>query len=446
MSDKNDKKTVAPAIEFQPDALEIQQSRLPFFARFTPYAAFVMMAGAIIWACIGKVDTVVQAPARLVSDQQNIVMRPRETAVIKSIDVKVGDIVKPNQILVTFDPQMYDTEKARLTSEISTLSAQFDRLYAEFNQKEYVPASSNKDTAWQLEIHRQRMGYFREKENYYEQERKRIESTIRSRKTSLTNNERRLKEYKQIEKMYLDLGDVVSSKREMIEIKVKTMEMESQADELRNSLDELEHQKQSSIASRNAFLEEWRNSISTEMIRVRRELISNMKQMEKTTQMAEYIYLRAPCEAVVHEIAAISPGTTTREAEALVTLVPLNGLIELETEISPQDIGKVSLGADVRVKINAFPFQKHGTLNGRINVISENTFTRQPGEMRSPDSTPTYYKARAGLSGSLRNVDEKFRLIPGMEAQAEIKVGERRVIEFIIYPLIKAFDEAAREP
>ena len=439
-------KTLTQAIEFQPDALEIKQSRLPFFARFTPYAAFVMMAGAIIWATIGKTDTVVQAPGKLVSDEHNIMMKPREITVIKKVHVEEGDIVKANQILMTFDPENYKSEQERLESEISTLEAQFDRLFAEFNQKAYAPKKQTRDTLWQLEIHKQRMAYYKERMNYFAQELARINAAIRTRTQSLKNSESRLKEFRPLEKMYRDLGDVVATKRERIEISVKRMELEATTDELRNTLDELEHQKQSSIASRKAFDEEWRNGISTEMIKIRRELIANKKQLEKTANMAQYIYLRSPCEAMIHEIAAVSPGSAVREAEPLITLVPLNGKIELEAEVSPQDIGKVAVGDSVRIKLNAYPFQKYGTLEGKVTHLSKNTFGRQQGSPLPPDGSTTYYKATITVEGKLRNVDEKYRLIPGMEVQAEIKVGKRRIIEYILYPLIKALDESAREP
>ena len=423
MSKDQKEKTITPAIEFQPDALEIKQSRLPFFARFTPYAAFVMMAGAILWASIGKTDTVVQAPGKLVSEEQNIMMKPREITVIKKVHVEEGDIVKANQILISFDPENYRSEKERLESEISTLQAQFGRLFAEFNQKTYVPQKETRDTLWQLAIHKQRMAYYTERINFFKQELARINAAIRTRTQSLKNSEGRLKEFRPLEKMYMDLGDVVATKRERIEISIKRMELEATTDELRNTLDELEHQKQSSIASRKAFEEEWRNSISTEMIKIRRELIANTKQLEKTANMAQYIYLRSPCDAMIHEIAAVSPGSGVREAEPLVTLVPLNGKIELEAEISPQDIGKVAVGDSVRIKLNAYPFQKYGTLEGKVLHLSENTFFRQQGAPIPPNGTATYYKARISVEGKLRNVDEKYRLIPGMEVQAEIKVG-----------------------
>ena len=132
---------------------------------------------------------------------------------------------------------------------------------------------------------------------------------------------------------------------------------------------------------------------------------------------------------------------TVQEAEALITLIPLDGNLELETEIRTQDIGKVAKAAQARIKLNAYPFQKHGTLNGVVRNISENTLkkTIQGQEL-------TYYRARVVVSGKLKGIKENFRLIPGMEAQCEIKCGRRRVIEFVLHPLIKALDETAREP
>lgn len=177
------------------------------------------------------------------------------------------------------------------------------------------------------------------------------------------------------------------------------------------------------------------------MVTVDRNLTSVRKEYDKIAQLIEYVHLRAPCDAVVHEIASFSPGSAVREAEALITLVPLDGNLELEAEISPENIGKVNVGDSVRIKFPAYPFQKHGTLNGVIRNISEDTLEKQES-----GNSIKYYRARISVSGRLSNVKKDFRLIPGMEVQSEIKCDRRRVIEYILYPLIKAFDETAKEP
>ena len=219
------------------------------------------------------------------------------------------------------------------------------------------------------------------------------------------------------------------------------MEMEAVVDQLANDLLELAHHRGTTLAEKNSFIQEWRNKISEDMVSVERNLTSAHKEYEKVAQLMEYVYLRAPCNAVVHEIASFSPGSAVREAEALITLIPIDGHLEVEAEIPPAHIGKVKVGAQVRVKITAYPFQKYGTLDGVVRNISEDTLQKQEmgHEVR-------YYRARVSISGKLKNVEQDFRLIPGMESQCEIKCNRRRVIEYILYPLIKALDETAKEP
>ena len=177
------------------------------------------------------------------------------------------------------------------------------------------------------------------------------------------------------------------------------------------------------------------------MVKVDRNLASIRKEYDKQARLLEYVHLRAPCNAIVHEVAPFSPGSAVREAESLITLVPLEGDIELEAELRPEDIGKVKVGAKAKIKLTAWPFQKHGTLDGMVRNISEDTLEKNVSGVPMK-----YYRARVTVSGRLKGVKNDFRLIPGMETQCEIKCGRRRVIEYVLYPLIKALDETAREP
>ena len=126
------------AIEYQPDALEIANSRLPWLARYSVLLAFLFMLGAIIWAWLGQVDVIVTGNGKIVSTQQPIVMKPLELTVIKAINVKVGDIVEPGQVLITFDPTVSIAEADRLNREIATLSAERDRLQAEYGEYKFT--------------------------------------------------------------------------------------------------------------------------------------------------------------------------------------------------------------------------------------------------------------------------------------------------------------------
>jgi hemolysin D len=129
-------------------------------------------------------------------------------------------------------------------------------------------------------------------------------------------------------------------------------------------------------------------------------------------------------------------------------LVPRGGSVEAEVEVSAEDIGFVREGDPARVKIDAFPFQKHGVVTGRVVVISPDSFVSgQPNAAGERSVTRAYYQVRIdNLVSALRAVPKDFQLLPGMTVVAEIKVSERSVMSYLSYPLIKTFDESMREP
>ena len=148
------------------------------------------------------------------------------------------------------------------------------------------------------------------------------------------------------------------------------MQLESTIAQLAHSAREIEHERESTLASRQSFIMEWQKDISERLVEAQQNMTSLLKSLDKINRLNDYVELRAPCEAIVHEIASFPVGSAVREAEALITLVPIDCEIELEAEIPSKDIGKVKVGDTVRVKLNPFPFQKHGTLEGKIRNIS----------------------------------------------------------------------------
>jgi HlyD family secretion protein len=432
-------------VDFQPDALEIKNQKLPVWARYSVFSPLVFLAVAIIWASICKVDIIVQASGKLISDKQNFAMKPLELTIIQKINVRMGDVVEADQLLFTFDPSKNIAEAERLKNELGALNAQFERLKCEFDEKPYLAKEDEKSQKWQLAIYTQRQDLYKQKINYYDQTLKRYDAARKGKEDTLLKQRERLESLKKIEKMYIDLRErQATSLKELLQVSISRMDMESNLDTLGNGLIELAHQKESSISEKNSFIQQWRGSLSEDMVKVERELLSTRKAYEKNERLVASIHLRSPCRAFVQQIADVSEGSAVREAEALVTLIPLDGIIEFEGEIRPQDIGKVKIGSKARIKLNAYPFQKHGTLDGEVRNISEDTLQHQ--KQATEMDGATYYRARITATGKLRGTPDGFRLIPGMEGQAEIKIGTRRIIEFLIYPLIKSFDETAREP
>jgi len=433
------------AVDYQPDAMEIAMRPLPLPARLGVTLGLVFFLSALIASYFCKVDVIVECPGKLVSVEPNIVMKPLDRTVVKSINVKVGELVKKDQVLFTFDPAINMAEEARLRSELSSYKAQYDRWNLEFHGKRYVPDDpSNEDQVWQADISKKRFNYYEKKIRYFDEAEKRITASIHTTRENIRQQQMRLTSLKEISKMYKELHQQRAvSKKNVLEMQMEELQLEAEITKLTNSILEEQHELESSKASKETFMIEWTKDIAEAMVQAQRNVVTTEKSLEKVLKLSAYVILRSPCDAIVHEVASFPVGSAVREAEALITLVPIHCPIELEAEIPTKDIGKVKVGDQVRVKLNAFPFQKHGTLNGVVRNISEDTFQR---EAHSELDNSTYYRGRIVLSGKLRNIHKNFRLIPGMEVQAEIKVGTRSVLEYVIYPLIKSLDEAIREP
>ena len=434
-------------VDFQPDAIQIRDEKLPLWARYSILSSFAVFVLAIVWACLAKVDIIVQAPGKIVSDKQTVALKPVDTSIIEKVHVKIGDIVKKGDILITFDPTINNAEIDRLGREIRVLSAKIDRFSCEFGKRDYRPDPRHGEAGKaEKSIFDQRKRDYDERITYYNSALSQLDASRKTKEDSLAKQKERLEVVRKMEKMYSELNKKkAASLRELWNVEITRMEMEANVDSLQNSLLEQAHQRESVLAQKNAFIQEWANNISEEKVKLERELDANLKTLEKNRQLASYVDHRSPCEAMVHEIAPLAVGSAAREGETVMTLIPLDGNIEIEAEIRPQDISRVKRGDGARIKLDAYPFQKYGTMDGQVRTIAQDTMLRQ--EQPTIDRpNHTYYRARLSISGKLHREPKNFRLIPGMVAQAEIKVGRRRVIEYIVHPLIKMFDEAAREP
>ena len=181
-----------------------------------------------------------------------------------------------------------------------------------------------------------------------------------------------------------------------------------------------------------------------ELLSVSRERDALKEQLQKIDRRHKLVTLVAPVDAVVLDILKLSPGSSVREAETFFTLVPLNVALEAEVYIDAQDIGYVKRDHPVHLKVDAYPFQRHGTLDAKIRTISEDAFRRGASDRAAPD---VYYLSRIELGeATLKNMGDGARLLPGMTLSAEIVVGQRTIISYLAWPLLKGLSESAREP
>jgi len=258
------KKLNRKAVDFQPDAVEIAMRPLPLAARLGVFFGITVFVAALLASYFCKVDVIVEGSGKLVSVDQNIVMKPLDRSVIKSIDVKVGQVVKRGQLLISFDPSINKAEEERLRSELNSIEAQYERWLAEFENRDYkLPVQPTRNQQWQRAIFDQRSNYFKEKLRYFDESIKRVEANISSTDETILKQRQRYKALDEIAGMYEDLHrKKAASKKDVLEIQMSKMQLEADIAKLENSIREANHEKQSTAASRETFIMEWKKDIS----------------------------------------------------------------------------------------------------------------------------------------------------------------------------------------
>jgi HlyD family secretion protein len=183
---------------------------------------------------------------------------------------------------------------------------------------------------------------------------------------------------------------------------------------------------------------------------VQQEIATAVQQLATAERRRALVVLRAPADGVVPELGQRSIGSVAKEAEPLITLVPYGNRVEAEVDVDSTDVAHLRVGDPVRVKLDALPFQRHGTVPGTLRVITENSFQSDKSAAAAADkqeARPAFFRARAALGAvDLLDVPKDFRLIPGMTLAAEIKIGRRSIVSYVLDPVVRLFDESLREP
>ncbi|MCB2217806.1 HlyD family type I secretion periplasmic adaptor subunit [Desulfofustis glycolicus] len=442
-------------LAYQPDAVEIEERPVPGTIRWVLYLIIGSIVAAVIGAIVCKVDRIVVAEGELITTAPMIVVQPLSTSVIRRIHVQVGDVVEEGQILVTLDPTFATADLSQLTKQEIALAVQLRRIRAELSGESFAALpEEGEDGKLQERILRQRRMVLAKTKQTIDDKIAALRATIDLYDAQRHGQQQQLKLLRDIE------GTAAKQPQTGNDYRLRLLEAQKARSEVESGIDTITaqetvavHELKQAESDWQRFVEERQEDLLEQEVPLRNEHQKIVEELHKARLMHQLVSLRAPEKGVVLKLAERSVGSIIQQAEPFVTLVPHGSVIEVEVNVESRDIGRIRTGDSARVKLDAFPFQRHDTLPGEVRVISEDAFSIDP-----PATSPTsvserehlpgaFYRTRiALLSGTLRDVPDGFRLMPGMKARAEIKVGTRSVISYFLYPVIRALDEGLREP
>ena len=443
----------APAAvrQFQSEIDAIRYADEPLSVRATVLVfAAAVLVGAVILT-LARVDRVISSTAgKIVSVDAPLVLQALDPSIVKSIDVREGEVVEKGRQLATLDPTFVAADVNQLQQQIDSLNAQITREEAELAHKGPVfPVTADPDQqryeTLQKQLFEQRAAQYAAQLESFDQKVALTQATIEKYQNDETRYRERLGIASEVETMRDTLAqhgngsrlNLLGSMDTKVEA-LRTMEFGH------NSLIEAQHQLDGYKADRAAFIQQWFSQISQDLITARNSRDGAISQLEKATKHRDLVRLVAPGRAMVLTLAkGVSVGSVLKEGDTLMTLAPMNAPVEAEIQVASRDVGFIRPGDPVTIKIDAFNFAEHGTIEGTVKWVSEDAFTTDDNGV----ATPTYYRVRVTVTAiKLIDVPSTFRLIPGMTLVGDVKVGTRALGAYLIGGLVHGAGEAMREP
>ena len=435
---------------FQSETAEIREASEPRWARVTVHVLAALFVSVILIMCVTRIDRVVTSSGgKIVSTQPVNTYQALDPSIIKSIDVREGDEVAIGQLLATLDPTFAAADVKQLTQQVSSLRTQVARDEALLAGKPLVfPETSDPDFLRYADLQRA----------YYDQQMAQYNAQLAGFDAKQAETQATIDKYQQDEARYRDRETVAQqiegmratlaqhgtgSQLEMLNSQDQRLDLQRSYEFSHNSLLEAQHTLASITADRDAFVKQWMAQLSQDQLTALNNLDAANAQLEKATKHRDLVRLTAREPSVVLTLAPLSVGSVLRQGDSLMTLMPTNSQVEAEIQIASRDVGFVRPGDTCVLKIGAFNYMEHGTAEGSIRWISDNAFTTDD------DGKPVaaYYKARCNVAAAhFANVPGKFRLIPGMTLEADLKIGTRSVAMYVLGGVLRGVGEAMREP
>ncbi|MGY5796165.1 HlyD family type I secretion periplasmic adaptor subunit [Rheinheimera faecalis] len=436
-----EKKLSREQLSFLPAALEIEASPPAPFSRIILWAIMVLLVLAIAWACWGQIDITASAQGKLVPGAQVKVVQPLNAGVVQKIHVREGQKVKAGDVLLTLDGTIAGAELNRLTLQLNDVqqdSARTDllqqRLLGDFDANSLQTLSLHQqlvfNSSW-LEFEAKQLGVQRQIDK--------LDAEVATTRLSIGRIDKTLPLIaEQADSMKQLLAKSLASRSQYLELELNRI---NQAESL-----SIEQAKLLQLAAAIKEAEQQKQVLHTEFQRQLSEM-SNQYRRDAATLQQELIkaqstnaqqQLLAPVDGTVEQLVLTTVGGVVTPAQELMRIVPLDQQLVAEAWLLNKDIGFVEVGQQAEIKLESFEFTKYGVIDGEISDISTDAIELEGVGLVFP------LKVKL-KQHSIKAGNKTVTLGAGMAITVEAKTGERRIIEFLLSPIIKAVDEGVRE-
>lgn len=445
---------VANPLDFSPPLLRLQEAAPNPLGRMVLWTLLVLLAALLLWAVLGRLDIVAVAEGKLIPESYVKIVQPAESGIVKDILVREGQSVRAGQVLMRMDTLISEADTKSIDADYQRKRLALRRIQAELSSN---PFKSEADDP---------LGLAEEIAAQYRANRTAFEAALAEERSRLIKAKQELAAAEQIKRKLEEALPHYRNQDQAYEKLVKDgfagalmgsdkkRERQEKEQELQTQGFLIESAKASMLQSEKKLAQidsDYRRQLHTERNEIQGQFDKLSQEVTKQAHRQNLLELKAPQDGVVKDLATHTTGTVVQPGTVLLTLVPQDEILRAEVWVSNEDIGFVREGQPVKLKFAAFPFQKYGMVEGSVEHVSADAADSNTGNGNAQNdpgrkNQPLVYKALVALKRmNLEMGGQRFELSAGMQTNAEIRLGDRTVMEYLLSPVRKAWHEAGRE-
>jgi len=405
--------------EFLPAALSLQEKPVSPVARLSGKILVALVFVGLVWSIMGKVDIVVNGAGKVIASGRTKTLASVDVASVRALHVREGQAVKAGDILIELDTTAFDAERDKATGDATVaalLAARSRALIAAVDTLQpprLARVEGAPDNQWQAaQFHLD--GQYRD----FRARLTRIDGEIRRYRQALPLAAQRAQDYRELANTH----DV--SIHAWLEKEQARIDLEGQLAEATNQ--------------RAALIAQTRKEAHDALTEGDKIASASRQDAVRADSRSRLLKLAAPVDGTVQQLTVHTVGGVVPAAQPIMLVVPREDTVEVEALLENKDIGFVEETQRAAVKIDAFEYTKYGLVPGRVSHVSHDAI--------QDEKRGLIYSVKVLLDASSLAIDGKEVLLtPGMSVNVEIKTGERRIIEYILSPLIQHGRESLRE-
>jgi hemolysin D len=373
----------------------------------------------ILWAVWARVDIIVTADGKVIPTSRTKAIASVEVASVRTIFVTEGQNVKAGDLLLELDAKAFEAEEHKAIAEVTAAHLEIARSRALIAAIDHhrLPALAPMSEAPKVQ---------------YEETRSQLTGQYLDYLARLTQLDGEITRYSRA-------LPLVQERARSYEELARTHDVSSNAwsEKLQSAID-LEGQLAQAQNARLSLIAQTRRQALDSLTDAEKVVSSATQDAVRAASQARLLTLRAPVDGSVQQLTVHTVGGVVPAAQPLMLVVPKDDPVEIESFLENKDIGFVRAGQSAEVKVSAFDYTKHGMIHGRVAAVSRDAI--------EDSKRGSLYKVGVSLDRSNIMIDgHPVTLAPGMSVQVEIKTGSRRVIEYLLSPLLRHEHESLNE-